>query len=176
MPWATWSRGSFRCGRRGVNNRDRRFSNLGEDWNREAGPSTIETPGLIELGGRVRQDSQISRCSSICPSQALPAPRWCTPNRSLDESLSVLDPHFEPRLRPCVRPRIAGGLRAHGFAPTKGMLSNGREVNRRKGRFPLDFFSKGSVHGAVVNSWRKDTRPMDPTVITGIEELPQWKV
>jgi len=53
---------------------------------------------------------------------------------------------------------------------------NGREVNRGKGRFPLAFLSPGSVHGAVVNNRRKDTRAMDSTILAAIEELPQLKV
>jgi hypothetical protein len=56
------------------------------------------------------------------------------------------------------------------------MLSNGREVNRRKDRFTLDFLSYWSVHGSVFNNWRKEPGPMNPTVITAMEELPQWKV
>jgi hypothetical protein len=53
---------------------------------------------------------------------------------------------------------------------------NGREVNRLKGLSALDFAARQSVHGTVVDSWRKDTRPMDPIVITEMDELQDLKI
>jgi hypothetical protein len=53
---------------------------------------------------------------------------------------------------------------------------NGQEVNCQKSLLLLDFFSRWSVHGAVVNSWRKDTKPMDPIVIAAMDELQDLKI
>jgi hypothetical protein len=53
---------------------------------------------------------------------------------------------------------------------------NGREVNRARGPFPACFRLPAERHGIVVNSWRKDKEPMDPIVVTVMDELQELKI